>query len=405
MFPRAAAGARNASGPPGQGRGARFGRWTSRVRERPEVFGELPSACLAEEIDTPGEGRVRALICLAGNPARSTPNSERLEAALADLDLMIAVDVYLNETSRHADVILPAPSPLHRSHYDLALYQFAARNVANYSPPALPPEDDLPDEWLTLLRLMGVVSGQGPDADVAALDDVVAAGYAQRWGLDVEAALAEVAPRRGPERLLDLLLRVGPYELTLADLEAAPHGIDLGPLAPRVPEALRTASGRIELAPELLVADVPRLWESLARNGDGPEMMLIGRRDLRSNNSWMHNLPLLVSGPARCTLLVHPDDAARLGLADGENARVASRAGEVVAPVEISDAMMPGVVSLPHGWGHDGGDLRLGVARAHPGVNANVLTDETRLDVPSGNAVLAGVPVEVAPARVAVPAL
>src|SRR5205807_55854 len=203
------------------------------------VLGELPVVCLAEEIDTPGEGQVRALITLAGNPAISTPNSDRLDAALSTLDFMISVDVYVNETTRHADVILPAPSPLRRGHYDLVLYLFAVRNVANYSPPVLDPDPALPDEWVTLLRLAGVAAG-----------------------------------------------------LSLAALEAAPHGIDLGPLQPRLPGALRTRSGRIELAPEPLVADVARLREALDRpSDDGP--VLVGRRHLRSNNSWMHNLPML----------------------------------------------------------------------------------------------------------------
>src|SRR5829696_304824 len=270
MFTRAAAGQRNSSGAPGEGRGVKLGRWRSRVRGLPESFGELPVAVLAEEIETPGEGQVRALVTLAGNPARSTPNSARIERALEGLDLYVAVDIYVNETTRHADVILPAPSPLQRSHYDLALYQLAVRNVANYSPPALPPDPGVPDEWVTLLRLAAVAGSGGAEPmldDVEPLDRFVAAEIVRReasdphsplHGRDVEELLAEVEPRRGPERLLDLMLRAGPYDLTLADLEAAPHGIDLGPLAPRLPDALRTPSGRIELAPAPLVADVPR---------------------------------------------------------------------------------------------------------------------------------------------------
>src|SRR3954452_22760312 len=228
---------------------------------------------------------------------------------------------------------------------------------------------------------------------------MIAAEPARRAGVAVE----DVADRDGPERLLDIMLRAGPYDLTLADLEAAPHGIDLGPLQPRLPEALRTPSGRIELAPGPLVDDVPRLRAALDAAPNG--MVLIGRRDLRSNNSWMHNLPLLVRGPERCTVHVNPADAERLGLVDGENAVVRSRVGEVALPVEVTDRIMEGVVSIPHGWGHDADGARLRVARAHAGANSNVLADEELLDAPSGNAVLNGIPVELAPVREAAPAL
>jgi anaerobic selenocysteine-containing dehydrogenase len=412
LFPRAAAGQKNSSGEPGRGRGVTIGRWGSRVRGLPESYGELPVAALAEEIETPGDGCVRALITLAGNPARSTPNSGRLDRALESLDLYVAFDIYVNETTRHADVILPAPSPLQRSHYDLAFYQLSVRNVVNYSPPVLAPDPGVPDEWVTLLRLAAVVAGQPVPEDVEPLDRLVAGELIRRetasahsplHGRGIDELLAELEPRRGPERLLDLLLRAGPYDLTLADLEAAPHGIDLGPLEPRLPDVLRTPSGRIELAPEPIVADVARLHAALTRERNG-ELMLVGRRQLRSNNSWMHNLELLVSGPERCTLHVHPDDAARLGLEDGAPARVENRAGALEAPVEVTDAVMPGVVSLPHGWGHDAPGARLGVAGEHAGVNANLVADEALVDALSGNAVLNGIPVAVAPVTAAVPA-
>jgi anaerobic selenocysteine-containing dehydrogenase len=408
MFPRTAAGSSNTAGEPGRGRGAAFGRWSSRVRGLGEVFGELPAACLAEEIETPGEGQIRALLTIAGNPAVSTPNSGRLAAALDELEFMVSLDVYVNETTRHADVILPGPSPLQRSHYDLALLGFAVRNVANYSPPALEPDTSVPAEWETLLRLTGVVTGQGPAADVGAIDRFVALEAARRqasdpWsplhGRDPEDLLAELEPRVGPERILDLQLRGGPYRLTLADLEAAPHGVDLGPLQPRIPEVLRTPSGKIELAPAALVADVARLHEALAAPVNGG-MVLVGRRDLRSNNSWMHNLPMLVRGKPRCTALVNPDDAERLGLVDGEPAQVRSRAGAIVLPVEVTDDVMPGVVSIPHGWGHDLPGVDLRVAAEHAGTNSNVLTDELAVEPLSGTAVLNGIPVELAPVRV-----
>jgi hypothetical protein len=251
----------------------------------------------------------------------------------------------------------------------------------------------MPQEWETLLRLIGVLSGQGPNADIEAIDDFVASASAQQMGVD----LAEVDGRRGPERILDLMLRAGPHDVTLADLEANPHGIDFGPLEPRLPDMLKTPSGMIELAPEQIVKDVDRLRTSLAEHRNGG-MVLVGRRTLRSNNSWMHNLEPLVKGPPRYTMHVHPDDATRLGLTDGGAARVRSRAGEIEAPVEVTDKVMPGVVSIPHGWGHDAPGARLPVAAAHAGVNVNALTDELDIEPISGTAVLNGVPVELSPA-------
>ncbi len=415
MFPLAAAGQTNSSGEPGRGRGLSLGRWQSRVRGLDEAFGELPVAAMAEEIETEGEGQIKALVTLAGNPAVSTPNSGRLDRALESLELMVCIDVYVNETTRHADVILPGPSPLRRSDYPLAFYQLSLRNIANYSPPALEPPADVPDEWRTLLRLTGIATGQGPDADIEALDAFVAGELVRREvgkagnrleGRDADEILAEINAYSGPERLLELMLRAGPYGdrfgedpegLTMAKLEESPHGIDLGPLRPRIPEMLRTPSGRIELAPEPIVADIPRLREVLARTPNG-QMVLIGRRQLRSNNSWMHNIPRLVRGPARCTAHVHPDDASRLGLDDGASARVTSRAGSVEVPVEVTDAIMPGVVSIPHGWGHDLDGVQLSVASEHAGVNSNILADELEMDPLSGNAVLNGIPIELAPA-------
>ena len=413
MFPRAAAAQRNSSGAPGTGRGVRFGRWTSRVRGFPEVYGELPAACLAEEIDTPGEGQVRALITVAGNPLVSTPNAGRLERAVETLEFMLAVDIYVNETTRHADVILPGGEPLEKSHYDLALYQLAARNVANYSPPVL--NGSGPSEWEILRRLLGVVSGQGPNPDTDALDRLVIETVVRREvglpgsaveGRDPQELLEALEPRRGPERVLDFMLRTGPYGdgfaetnggLTLDVLERNPHGVDLGPLEPRLPDALRTPSGRIELAPEPIVDDLDRLRAALQRPRNGG-MVLIGRRQLRSNNSWMHNLPALVKGKDRCTMHVHPDDAERLGLVDGRRALLRSVAGQLEAPVEITDAIMPGVVSIPHGWGHDAPGVRLRVAAEHAGVNTNLLADETTVEPLSGNAILNGIPVELGPA-------
>ena len=389
MFTTAAAGQTNSSG--GPKRAFRHDRFRSRVRDLPEALGELPVATLADEILTDGPERVRALITISGNPCVSTPNAGRLADALDQLDFMVSTDIYLNETTRHADVILPGPSPFERPHYDLALYQFAVRNVANWTPALL--ETDVPQEWQTAARLVGVLTGQGPNADVDAIDDFVAAEVARRAGIDVSVADG----RRGPERLVDLMLRAGPHELTLADLEAAPHGVDLGPLQPRIPDVLSTASGKIELAPGPIVADVPRLQAVLDAGVPDGAMVLIGRRQLASNNSWMHNVATLVRGSNQCTAQLHPDDASRLGLADGELALVRSRAGEVRVPVEVTDTIRPGVVSIPHGWGHDEPGTRTAVATAHAGVNSNLLADELLIDAVSGNAVLNGIPVEITP--------
>jgi anaerobic selenocysteine-containing dehydrogenase len=413
MFTRAAVGASNTRGAPRVGRGVKIGRRQSRVRGLPESFGELPVVCLAEEIETPGEGQIRALVTVAGNPVLSTPNSERLDRALATLDAVVSVDIYVNETTRHADVILPAPSALQKGHYDIALLQLAIRNVANYSPPVLPLDDGQPDEWEVFARLALLLQGMGPEADPAIVDDLtigalIDAGVGDETspihGREPADVLAMLGERRGPERLLDFLVRTGPYGdgfgaspggLTLDVLIENPHGIDLGPLEPRMPEALRTPSGMIELAPEPLVADVARLEAGLSRAPNG--MLLVGRRTLRSNNSWMHNINVLVKGKPRCTLHLHPDDASRLELADGDVAEVRSRVGAVRVPVEVTDGIMPGVVSIPHGWGHGLQGARMRVAQEHAGVNSNVLADEELVDVLSGNAVLNGIPVEVTP--------
>jgi len=414
MFTRAAVGAANTRGAPRSGRPVRIGRRHSRVRGLPDTFGELPVVCMAEEMDTPGEGQVRAFVCLAGNPVLSTPNSGRLDAALAGLDFMVAVDIYLNETTRHADVIFPAPSALQKAHYDIALLQLGLRNVANWSEPVLPLEPGEVDEWEVLARLALIASGAGAGADPAVIDDMMADGLVRSavgdehgpvHGRDPDELLALLAPRRGPARLVDLMLRVGPYGdgfgavpdgLTLDRLVEAPHGVDLGPLEPRLPEGLRTPSGMVELAPAPLAADVARLRAALDRPvGDG--FLLVGRRDLRSNNSWMHNVSVLVKGRPRCTMHLHPDDAARLGLADGAEALVTSRTGELVVPVEVTDRIRAGVVSIPHGWGHGQPGTAMAVAAGHAGVNANLLADELCYDELSGNAVLNGIPVEVAP--------
>ncbi|WP_031153978.1 molybdopterin-dependent oxidoreductase [Streptomyces erythrochromogenes] len=389
--------------PAGPGRGFTVGRWHSRVSGHAEAKSELPIAALAEEIETPGEGRIRTLIAIAANPVLSAPDGDRLDRALAGLDFMVSVDPYLNETSRHAHVVLPPPPPAQSAHFDFAFNAFAVRNQARYSPPAIPLEEGRMDECEIHARLILAVSGLH-GAPPEAVDERVIADTLARAAADAHSPLHGTDPseqarrltgRTGPERRLDMMLRLGPYELVLDDLLEAPHGIDLGPLRPRLPEVLKTRSGRIELLPDPIAAELPRLRATLA---DSPTaLVLVGRRHLRSNNSWLHNVPALTGGSNRCTLQVHPQDAARLGLTDGGRARVAADGGSLEVPVEVTEAVRTGVVSLPHGWGHDRAGARLGVASATPGANVNQLLDGTRIDRLSGTAVLNAFPVELTP--------
>jgi anaerobic selenocysteine-containing dehydrogenase len=376
---------------PGRGKGFGIGRWHSRVKGYPEVMGEYPAVTLADEIETPGEGQVRALFTIGGNPALSLPNSARVNDALASLDFMVSVDPYLNETTRHADVVLPTPPPSRRDHYDIAFLNNSVRNVVKYSRAAIPLEEGRVDETDIFFRLATIFSGLGPSADLDAIAAMQLAGLKQQLGADFE---PEGETRE--ERLLDLKLRTGPYGVSLRQLLDHPHGIDLGPLTPRLPEILRTVSGRVELTPEPIMNDLPRVLAAL----ETPEsdLVLVGRRHLRTNNSWMHNVPALVKGKPLCTLLVNPGDAARIGLADGATAQVTSRVGKVEVLVEVTDDIAPGVVSMPHGWGHDLPGTRLTVAREHAGVNVNLLTDDLRIDPLSGTAVLNGTRVQVVPA-------
>ncbi|MCC6625604.1 MAG: molybdopterin-dependent oxidoreductase [Deltaproteobacteria bacterium] len=391
MFTRPAVDVLGAAKLAGIGRGS-LGRWRSRVRGLPEANGELPVATLAEDILTPGEGRLRALVVVAGNPVLSTPNGRQLERALGELDLLVSVDCYVNETSRHAHFILPPISPLARSQYDVALSLLAVRNVAKWSPPVFEAPPDGRDDWQILLGLARRLEALRPLTP-------------KRLGKRLTLATWQ---RLGPDGMIDVLLRLGPYGqlrrlgrggLSLARLRESPHGLDLGALEPALPDRLPKDRRWIDLAPADFVKDLSRVRALL----DAPApaegaLLLIGRRHLRSNNSWMHNAPKLAGGKPRCTLLVHPDDARRLGLADGGRARVTSRRGSVEPLVEVSDEVMPGVVSLPHGFGHHGPGVRLAVATRpeHAGVSMNDLTDEREVDALAGTAVLTGVPVEVA---------
>jgi anaerobic selenocysteine-containing dehydrogenase len=385
--------------------GLEFGRWKTRVRGAAEVLGQAPLSCMAEEIATPGEGQIKALITIAGNPVISAPDAGRLDEALPRLECMIAIDNYLNETTRHAHVILPGLSALEQPHFDDLIAMWAVRSAGNYSAPVFPPEPGRPAEWEILLKLGALAGGMTLEQiDVAAIDDGYFMALAMAQGIDA-AKILPLYEGRGPERLLDLQIRSGPFGdrygenpggLTLQSFVDAPHGIDMGRLVPRLRELLSTPSGKVELAHPYVMADVPRLRARLERKVG--RLLLVSRRHLRSNNSWMHNLETLVRGRDRCTLLVHPDDARAKSLADGALARVTSEAGSIVVPVQVSDEMMPGVVSLPHGWGHDKEGIRLGVARQYAGVNSNILSPGRLVDPLSNNAVVNGIEVEVAPA-------
>jgi anaerobic selenocysteine-containing dehydrogenase len=382
--------------------GGKYGRWRSRVRGLPEFGGELPVSALAEEIETPGDGQVRALVTHAGNPVLSTPNGGRLDRALSRLEFMVSFDIYVNETTRHAHVILPPAFALERDHYDTVFHMLAIRNTAKFSPAVFSPAEGAKQDWEILSAMTSRVRRGTADAVMP-----------ERKGDAKRAAM-------GPRGMLDVLLRSGAYGfqrkesqtapragdaaeqvdkgLSLAALDAAPHGVDLGPLAPCLPDRLQTASKRIALAPPLLVADIARLEQEWGASADGEigTLALIGRRDLRSNNSWMHNSERLARGKPRCTLYMHPADATQRGLSDGVTVRVSSRVGDLMVELEITDDIMPGVVSLPHGWGHDRPGVQLRVARAHAGVSINDLTDDQRIDELSGNAAFSGTRVTVA---------
>ncbi|WP_082969008.1 molybdopterin-dependent oxidoreductase [Mycobacterium sp. E2699] len=402
MFPRPAAWSITTQPLPGlEGGLPEFGRWRTRVRGAKEVLGQAPVSCMAEEIATPGEGQLKALITVAGNPVLSTPGGDKLDEVLPMLEAMISVDLWLNETTRHADVILPGLSPLEQPHHDDLILLFAIHSIANYSAPVFDP-GDRPHEWEILIRLTGLCTGTpAEDVDVAAIDDGFFDYLAFTRGVD-GAEIRKLYEHGGPERMLDLTLRTGPFGdqygknpggLTLDMLKANPNGIDFGPMVPQLPDILGTLDKKIRLAPQYLLDDLPRLAARLERPVE--PLVLVSRRHLRSNNTWMHNAPALMRGRDRCTLLIHPDDAARCGVADADVVTVKSEAGEIRVPVEVTDAIRPGVVSLPHGWGHGKPGTRLSVANSSPGANTNVLSPPTFIDEPSGNGALNGIPVTI----------
>ncbi|MBW2244192.1 MAG: molybdopterin-dependent oxidoreductase [Deltaproteobacteria bacterium] len=358
----------------------------TRVRGAPIFNGDMPTACLAEEIEAPGQGQVRGLITVAGNPVLSAPNGARLGRAMQGLSFYAAVDFYLNETTRHADLILPPSWSLEHDNYEALFHGFAIRNTAKFSPAALSPEPGQLDDF-ELLAELGLRLG------------------ARKGGALRKFALGLLRGRVPSVRtLLDLALRAGPHGdgfrpwrsgLRLRDLEASPSGIDFGPLGPGLDRILCTPDGRIDLAPTAMRDELTRLANELAAPSEQESFRLIGRRDVRTCNTWIHNTRVGTKGRERCTLLMHPDDASKLGLADEQTVRISSRVGKIEAPLELSSDLMPGVVSLPHGWGHHGPGLRMAVAEAHPGVSCNDLVDDAVLEPVVGNAVFNGVPVRI----------
>ncbi|MFI8560246.1 molybdopterin oxidoreductase family protein [Pseudomonas putida] len=352
--------------------GGHFNAWQSRVSGLPEYGGELPVAALAEEILTPGEGQVHALVTVAGNPVLSTPNGRQLDKALEGLEFMLSIDLYINETTRHADLILPSTSALENDHYDTTFNLLAVRNVTRFNRAILDKPEGALHDWEIFVGL--------------------AQAFAKRAGL-------ELKPTVPPARMIDQALRSGRYgqdsawNLSLQALDHYPHGLDLGPLRANLAARLATASRAVEVAPQVLLDDLQRLGRQAPAAPD--ELLLIGRRHVRSNNSWVHNFHRLVKGKPRHHLLMHPFDLQQRRLQDGQRVVVRSRTGTLEVEVQACEDMMPGVVSLPHGFGHGRQGVRLQVAQTHPGVSANDLTDERLRDRVSGNAALNGVPVQV----------
>tara|TARA_R110002072_G_scaffold112236_2_gene241100 strand:- start:2152 stop:4299 length:2148 start_codon:yes stop_codon:yes gene_type:complete len=358
-----------------------FARHHSRVRNLPEFDRELPAAVMAEEITTPGENQIRALFTGAGNPVISTPNGRQLDDALSQLDFMVSLDPYLNETTRHADIILPPTSALEHDHYDLAFHTNAVRNTARFNEPVFDKPEGALHDWEIFTELGNRV--------------------AQRLG-------REAKPSVAPADIIDLGLQSGPYAdqgISIQMLKDHPSGIDFGPLQPQLPARLRTKDKWIHCDTPEPLADLARLSEEFcaekASSHDPAQarpLQLIGRRHVRSNNSWMHNYHRLVKGPNRCTLLMHPQDIQQRNILEGSEVEVRSRVGALQVVVEASAEIMPGVVSLPHGFGHHREGIRMDIAQRHAGVSCNDITDEYALDELSGNAAVNGISVEVVPA-------
>jgi anaerobic selenocysteine-containing dehydrogenase len=363
------------------------GRWHSRVRKLPEFDGELPVSVMAEEMLTEGKGQIRGLITFAGNPALSTPNAKRLEEALPKLDFMVSIDIFMNETTKHADIILPPPSHLEIDHYDLIFNHFAVSNNAKFSPQLFQPEEGQKYDWQ------------------------IAKELTKRFSKLSKSKLSFPFRYLNPRQLLNLALLTGPYGkwsspsrwfngLSLNKVIASKHGINFGGMKPRIPEVLNTKDGKIQLAADVFLKgleEVKLLLTELPEQRPINEFQLIGRRHLRSNNSWMHNVKGLVRGKNRCTAMMNTIDATTLGLEDAEIIVVQSSTGGIEIPVEITDNIMSGVISIPHGFGHGKKGTRLSVASDpnHAGVSVNDITDQNRLDKVTGNAAFSGQKVAV----------
>jgi anaerobic selenocysteine-containing dehydrogenase len=390
-----------------QNGGAPHHRWHSRVRGLPEVAGQLPVVVMAEEMLTPGPGQIRGLLTICANPVLSSPNGPRLSEALASLDFMVACDIYLGETSRHADLVLPGSGHLERADWPIFTSTFQVRHVAKWVDKVFEPAPGTKTDGEIMLGLAAKIAG----ASEQVMDDALAGHFLQGaeaagglGGKSVAEATALLEQQQGSDRIYEILLRTHhfgdhfgarPDGLTLAKVKAADHGIDMGPLFERLPQALGTPSGKLELAPELLMQEAPHLRAAMAQAVAGDDMLMIGRRQLHSINSWMHNIRALNRGPDKCTALMHPHDAARRQLSQGDRINIRRGDKHIVLPVTLSDEMMPGVISVPHGWGHDAPDSRLSYATTRPGTNSNLVASEFDVDGPSGNAVLTGFTVTV----------
>ncbi len=415
MFPRPAT---SAPGPGTADTTEHWGRWASRVRGFPETCGELPANLMAEEITAPGKDRVRALITICGNPVLSVPNGKEIRQAMKTLDFMVALDIYINETSSQADIILPSTTQAEQSNYDLTFTGTSGRNFVNYTPQLFEPENDLRTMGESLCAITAGLNGiSSEDMDnfmfEGTLDRVVKQSAAIGRELDADAIRAEYAEQPGWERIIDLMLRNGPYGdgfdstdeqgLSLARLRTLGGNVDLGPLQSQLPEQLKTEGQRIRLMHPLITGEFARLAEAFSQNLASPQssssdhdMLLIGRRHIRDMNSWLHNIKQYVRGKDRCTMIIHRNDAERIGLSDGGLALLKSTVGEARVPVEISNDIMPGVVSIPHGFGHIYSDSRQSLANDQaPGISCNDLIDHEALDTASGTSVVNGAKVQV----------
>lgn len=353
-----------------------YNKGQSRVRNLPEFAGEYPAVTMADEMLVKGEGQIRAMVTSAGNPILSVPGGEKLDRAFSGLEFMVSIDFYINETTRHADIILPPAFNLNGPHFDVVFNIFAVRDVVKYSNPVFPKEPGTKYDWEIFMGLEKRV--------------------AQKNGRKYSKVNHFLSKKFGPEWLLDLGIRIGEYGslkslfkwngLTLSKVKKQVHGVDLGPLKPRFPKRLFTSDKKIDLAPSIFIDDLKRVISNVAQSNANGSLTLIGRRQLRSNNSWMHNCPSLMSGRDRFLILMNPLDAQKKSIADGQKVRVKTSNAQIELEAKLSTEMMPGVISIPHGWGHEGKDTQQKIALENKGGNLNALGDDLAIDPVSGNA-------------------